>query len=374
MDAQWTMWLTTTALALVMLLVLRPVATRVGLIDVPGDRKQHTGHIPLIGGVGSFAALALAWFVLMPSNEHFQLFFWCSFVLVSIGAIDDARDLPAKFRLGAQIAMAIVLVTGTGLYLDGFGDLLGFGVIEFGPWLGALVTIAAVIGATNAFNMMDGIDGLAGMMSLVSLLALTYLFSASPGFDFELMLAFGICVALGPYMAMNLQLPLFRHKIFMGDAGSIFVGFAIVWLLVCGTQSDAQAFRPVTALWIIAVPLMDMVAIMVRRARKGQSLMKPDREHLHHIFLRAGFNQRQALLTITFVATVLAAVGLTGEVYQVPEWIMFAGFLGLFMLYDRALSHVWRLLVLFRKTCLWGAVGDPQASAEPVRPVSRGQK
>lgn len=374
MDAYWIMWLTTAALALLMLSVLRPVAGRVGLVDVPGDRKQHSGHIPLVGGVGSFIALALSWFALMPFNEPFTLFFVCSSVLVCIGSIDDAWDLPAKFRLGAQVTMAIVLVSGTGLYLDGFGDLFGLGAIEFGPWLGAFVTVAAVIGATNAFNMMDGIDGLAGMMSMVSLLALTYLFSNSPAFSFELMLAFGICMALLPYLAMNLQLPLFRHKIFMGDAGSIFVGFAIVWLLVCGTQSDAPAFRPVTALWIIAVPLMDMVAIMVRRARKGQSLMRPDREHLHHIFLRAGFNQRQALLTITFFSTLLAALGLLGELYQVPEWMMFGGFLALFVLYDRALSHVWRLLVLFRKTCLWGTVVEPQATRETVHPAPHVQK
>lgn len=98
--------------------------------------------------------------------------------------------------------------------------------------------------------------------------------------------------------------------------------------------------RPVTALWIIALPLMDMVAIMVRRVRNGQSMMVPDREHLHHMFLRAGFSQTQALVCIVFAATLLAAVGLMGELYQVPEWLMFAGFLGLFAVYGRLLGSV----------------------------------
>src|SRR5690606_8824505 len=135
----------------------------------------------------------------------------------------------------------------------------------------------------------------------------------------------------------------------MGDAGSMFIGFAVVWLLVNGTQPGQMAFRPVTALWLIALPLMDMVAIMVRRARKGQSVMKPDREHLHHIFMRAGFSDREALIMITGIALLLAAIGLLGEFFQLPEWFMFTAFIGLFTVYDWGLSHAWRLLVVFRK-------------------------
>src|SRR5699024_521025 len=119
----------------------------------------------------------------------------------------------------------------------------------------------------------------------------------------------------------------------MGDAGSIFIGFAVVWLLVNATQPGEMVMRPVTALWVIAIPLMDMVAIMVRRARKGQSVMKPDRDHLHHIFMRAGFTDREALLLITAVALIFAGIGLLGDFYQIPEWLMFAGFMGLFALY-----------------------------------------
>ncbi|MCG2582383.1 MAG: UDP-N-acetylglucosamine--undecaprenyl-phosphate N-acetylglucosaminephosphotransferase, partial [Marinobacter sp.] len=216
-------------------------------------------------------------------------------------------------------------------------------------WLGPLITIAAVIGATNAFNMIDGIDGLAGSMSLVTLLSLSFLFLQAPGNRLELALAFSIAIALLPYLAANLRMPPFKKKIFMGDAGSMFIGFSIVWLLVKGTQPETQALRPVTALWIIAIPLMDMVAIMVRRARKGQSVMKPDREHLHHIFMRAGFTDRESLLVITLVSLVFASIGLAGERFQVPEWLMFTLFVGMFAAYDWVLSHAWRLLVLFRK-------------------------
>jgi len=211
------------------------------------------------------------------------------------------------------------------------------------------VTIAAVIGATNAYNMVDGIDGLAGSMSLVTLGSLALLFAATPGFHIELVLAVTIIMSLLPYLTANLRLPLFRSRIFMGDAGSMFIGFSIVWLLVNGAQPDTGALRPVTALWICAIPLMDMVAIMIRRARKGQSVMVPDRDHLHHIFLRAGFTDRQALLVITVLAALLACAGILGDAFQVPEWLMFGLFMLVFGCYSWAIGHVWRLLVLLRR-------------------------
>lgn len=330
------------------LFFLRPIACRVHLLDTPDHRKLHKGSVPLIGGLSAFVGVSVAWMIGMPLISGHGLFLICAALLVIVGAVDDARDLPAKFRLGVQVLLGAVLTFGSGTSLVTFGNLLGFGPIELGI-LGPLVTIAAVIGATNAFNMVDGIDGLAGSLSLVALGSLALLFSTSSGLVPELALAVGISCALVPYLMANLRIPPFRNRIFMGDAGSMFIGFAVVWLLVNATQPGEMAMRPVTALWIIAIPLMDMVAIMVRRARKGQSVMKPDRDHLHHIFMRAGFSDREALLMITIVAMLFASVGLLGEFFHLPEWLMFTAFVGLFALYDWSLSHVWRLLVVVRK-------------------------
>lgn len=335
-------------ISLLAVIGLRPVARKIRLVDLPNHRKSHKGAVPLIGGVSAFAGLLVAWLISMPVANGFGIYLLCSLLLVVLGAIDDARDIPARFRLWAQIALGALLALGSGVYLTSLGNLLGFGSISLG-WFGPLVTVAAVIGATNAYNMMDGIDGLAGSMSLVTLVSLACLFTLAPGFSLELALAVTIGMALLPFMAANLRIYPFRKKIFMGDAGSMFIGFSVVWLLVNGAQESDAAFRPVTALWLIAVPLMDMVAIMIRRARKGQSIMAPDREHLHHICMRAGFSDRQALLLITMVSIILAGIGVVGEMVQAPEWLMFALFLVVFFLYDYALTHVWRLLVVFRK-------------------------
>ncbi len=326
---------------------LKSFARKIRLVDLPNDRKAHKGAIPLIGGLSAFSGLLVAWLISMPMVNGFGIYLFCSLLLVILGAIDDAKDIPARFRLLAQIALGAALSLGSGVYLTSFGNLLGFGSIPLG-WLGPVITVAAVIGATNAYNMMDGIDGLAGSMSLVTLLSLACMFVLGQGHKVELVLAITIAMALLPYMAANLRVYPFRRKIFMGDAGSMFIGFSVVWLLVNGVQEQNPAFRPVTALWFCAVPLMDMVAIMLRRARKGQSVMMPDREHLHHIFMRAGFSDREALSIITCIALMLAAIGFLGEVFSAPEWLMFGAFLALFALYYWSLSHIWRLLVVFR--------------------------
>lgn len=335
-------------ISLFSLFVLRPVAERTRLLDVPDQRKTHKGAVPLIGGLSAFLGLFAAWLIAMPFSGGYGIFLLCSLLLVALGAVDDARHLPASFRLGAQVAIGALLVYGSGVSLEHFGNLFGFGSIELG-WTGPLVTIAAVIGATNAFNMMDGIDGLAGSMSLVGLASLLILFVAAPGFGAETTLSLAIILALVPYMMANLRVPPFCKRIFMGDAGALFIGFSVVWLLTKGAQIEQGAFRPVTALWVIAIPLMDMVAIMVRRARKGGSMMEADRDHLHHIFLRAGLSDRQALAVITLMAVLMASIGLIGEWLALPGWLMFGGFLGVFFLYQWVLRHAWRVVVGLRR-------------------------
>jgi UDP-GlcNAc:undecaprenyl-phosphate GlcNAc-1-phosphate transferase len=130
----------------------------------------------------------------------------------------------------------------------------------------------------------------------------------------------------------------------MGDAGSMFVGLTIVWLLVDHTQGDTAAFRPITAVWLVGLPLMDMAAIMYRRARKGQSMLKPDRQHLHNIFMRAGLSSRQSLVAILALGACYCLIGILGEVYRVPESVMFYGFLVLLIIYSLVIQHIWSVL------------------------------
>mgnify|MGYP006178719061 CR=1 FL=1 len=115
-------------------------------------------------------------------------------------------------------------------------------------------------------------------------------------------------------------------------------------MLIVGTQSETASFRPVTALWLIAIPLLDMVAIMLRRIRKGQSPFKADREHLHHISLRLGLSSRESLALITSLACIFSSIGIIGEYLLLPDWLMLGLFLLVFSGYIFLLQHIWRII------------------------------
>ena len=130
----------------------------------------------------------------------------------------------------------------------------------------------------------------------------------------------------------------------MGDAGSTLIGFTVIWILLETTQGKTHPISPVTALWIIAIPLMDMVAIMYRRLRKGMSPFSPDRQHIHHLIMRAGFTSRQAFVLITLAAAILASIGVLAEYSRVvPEWVMLVLFLLAFVLYDYCIKRAWKV-------------------------------
>lgn len=323
------------------ILVLYPLSVRVGLVDIPRGRKQHQGAVPLIGGIATYCGLALALLLFADSSIQPLYYLACSGVIVLLGVFDDYLDLSVKLRLAVQTLVGLAMTFALDLHLASLGNLFGFGAVELGV-LGLPITLIAVIAAINAFNMTDGIDGLAGMLSLVSFITIA-IFMALWGQQEYAVLALLIALALLPYLACNLNL-IPGRRIFMGDAGSMLIGLSVIWLLIIGTQSESASFRPVTALWIIAIPLMDMIAIMVRRIRKGQSPFQADREHLHHISLRLGLSSRESLALITALACIFASIGIIGEYLLLPDWLMLLLFLLLFGAYLYLLQHIWRII------------------------------
>jgi len=323
-----------------------PVAERVGLVDIPAGRKQHDGKVPLIGGFAIYLSVLTTSMMFIPNSQALNIYLVSASLLLFIGVLDDKYDIPVRYRLVAQVIVASMMIFGAGLYLKDLGDLLGYGIISL-SFVGIFVTVIAVIGAINAFNMVDGIDGLAGMLSLITFAGLAFLLSRV-GSDWYLLPLLFIA-ALVAYLMFNLGWPTkILRKVFMGDAGSMLIGLTVVWLLVIGVDGGVEAFRPVTALYLIAIPLMDMAAIMFRRINKGDSPFKPDRDHLHHIFMRAGFTPFQSLVIISLCAGLFTFVGVLSELYQVPEAVMFIGFIVTFALYSYAIQHAWQIISSFR--------------------------
>ena len=332
------------------LFIFRKVAKRIGLVDKPNARKHHTGQIPLIGGISIFCSLILTLLLFTPLDKNIALYICCSTVLIGLGAIDDRFDISFKVRLVIQAAISLAMILVGEKSLHNLGYLMGSEVIQLPLIVSYLVTIFGVIGAINAFNMVDGIDGLLGGLASVTFGALGVLFYHSGNYELAKYCLL-IVVAILPYIMLNLGIPFGqRFKVFMGDAGSIFIGFTVIWLLIEASQGESHnAIRPVTALWLIALPLMDMVCIMVRRIRKGQSPFKPDREHLHHICQRIGFSSRGSLLVICLMASIMAGVGIWSELNAVNETVMFIAFLIVFAVYFYVIAHIWKITGFIKK-------------------------
>lgn len=330
--------LTSFFFAFIAIKLFKPIAVDVGLVDKPNARKRHDGQVPLIGGISIFAAVLAASLLWLPNTLELRMYLIASAMMVFIGALDDKYDLKVRIRIVGQIIIASLMIYGVGGYIANLGDLFGLGDINLGP-VGIIFTYFAIIVVINAYNMVDGIDGLIGSLSLntFTAIAILFLISGNNGYlSYPLMLA----TATLPYLVFNLGFfKKYTNKIFMGDAGSMFIGLSVVWLLSMGTQGENASFRPVTALWICAVPLMDMLAIVMRRYRKGKSPFKPDRDHLHHILQRAGLSSRQTLIAITVFSIMMSSLGLLGEYFQVPESIELALFVVIFILYNKYARH-----------------------------------
>lgn len=335
------------------LLISHKLAPQIGLVDTPDSRKRHQGQVPLVGGFAIGVTLFVSLLQTGVPIPHQSLFLFSIVTLVALGVLDDRFDLSCKSRLLVQASIATLIALFADIQLVTFGDAFGFGYVTF-QWFAIPLTVIAVIGAINAFNMVDGIDGLLGTLASITLLGLCVLF-ALQGDTAHMQLCIIMLCTLVPYLTFNLGLWGSQYRLFMGDAGSMMIGFVVVWLLFTLTQPNTgsvvyqyASVRPVTALWLIAVPLMDMVAIMARRVRKGQSPMTPDRGHLHHIFQRIGFNSRQTLFIISAIALCCAAIGVIGEMLAIKESTMFYLFLMLFGGYYWILSKIFRFTAYLR--------------------------
>ncbi|AGI31520.1 TPA: UDP-N-acetylglucosamine--undecaprenyl-phosphate N-acetylglucosaminephosphotransferase [Mannheimia haemolytica] len=342
----WLTFLTVFIVSFLALIVMRPVAEFVGLVDKPNFRKRHQGLIPLIGGIALFIGNLTFYFMQWQDMRLPELYLTAVTILLIIGVLDDRFDISPLLRAGIQAALAGAMIY-SGLSLSSLGQIIAPFSIELG-WLGIVFTVFITIGVINAFNMVDGIDGLLAGLSSVSFAGLgTLMFiNGEPSLGYW---CFALIFVLLPYAMFNLSLFGAKWKVFMGDSGSMLIGFTIIWILLLSTQGQGSPISPITGLWLIAVPLIDMVAVIIRRLKKGKSPFKPDRLHLHHLMMRAGLTSRQALLVITLWAGFCSTIGVLGEVYYWNQWVMMLMFIGLFFLYAYSITHAWRVTRFVRR-------------------------
>jgi UDP-GlcNAc:undecaprenyl-phosphate GlcNAc-1-phosphate transferase len=330
-----------------MTLLLKPISNKIGLVDRPTTRKQHNGEIPLIGGIAMYTSCSLAALFFVPHSSDMTYLLASCGLLVMTGSIDDKYDISYKIRLFVQTLCATMLIWGANTQLVSFGNIFGSGEIRL--WLFSIpITLVAVVGMINAYNMIDGIDGLSGGLSLISTIGLYFLINEkiSDGASNVLLLMIG---ALSAYLILNLHIfPKWTSKVFMGDAGSMLIGFVITAFLIRYSQSPKQIIMPVTALWLAAVPLMDIIVTSIRRIKKGKSPFHPDRTHIHHIFLRSGFQKETTLIIILLFQALTVAVGIYMEsTGNAP--LSAITFIVLFLVYMQFIKHSFKVAKLIRK-------------------------
>ncbi|QBQ55959.1 MraY family glycosyltransferase [Nitrosococcus wardiae] len=323
--------------------VSTPLAFRIGLVDRPGGRKNHRVETPLVGGAAMFCGFLFAVLSINDSLSHLRPFFAGSALLVIIGILDDFRELPVWVRFLSQVIAALLMTVGGGVVVENLGFLFDAQEVHLGAWA-VPFTVFGVVGVINAFNMSDGMDGLSGMYALTTLLFLAWA-AANGGMGGDQRILLVLVSVVAGFLAFNYRFP-GRHRAlaFMGDAGSMFLGYALVWFLVSLSQKPAAPISPVTALWLVALPLLDTASITLRRILKGRSPFAPDREHFHHIFLVAGWSVPLAVNMMVTMAFTLAGLGFLGHYTGVSQWLMFYAFLGVFLVYFWGVRRAWKVM------------------------------
>lgn len=310
---------------------LVPRAERYGLIDHPGaGRKDHIDKTPTVGGLAIVAGLTLTALLAQFASEVHPAF-WAGLLLIACtGAFDDRFDLGPAIKFAAQIVAALLMIYWGGSMLHSLGDLVSDAPLTLGRFALPL-TVFAVIGVVNAVNLCDGADGLAGGLVFIAVFWIA-LMSAASAHAGTLVPALLGCIAA--FLALNLRSPWrSRAAVFLGDAGSLSLGFVLAWLTVGATREGAQLFAPVTAIWLVAIPISDTLVCLGRRLLRGQSPFRADRTHLHHILIDLGMPVARAVALILLLAFVLAGAGVAGWALRVPEYVMFYTAMAVFAVY-----------------------------------------
>lgn len=342
----WGFYLLAITATVVLLRILRPIAIKFGLIDIPGERKIHRASVPLVGGLAIWIVLAISYvlarFVFNAEWLGMGGYFLAASILVAIGLLDDLMELKVWVRLATQVCAALAAVYFGHALLVHLGNLWGWGGVQTGLWA-VPFTVFCMVGLINAFNMLDGLDGLAGGVALVILFWLLLVAVLTQRTDLSIALILFASILIG-FLICNMRLPWRREIVFLGDAGSILLGFTLAWCAIRISQAPQQTLMPAAALWILGLPVLDTVSTMLRRTLHKRSPFAAGRDHLHHLLLAFGWSDSVTVLVEMVFAAILGAVGFFGWRYGARELDLSVGFIALSMVYFGVVEMAWRFL------------------------------
>lgn len=273
-----------------------------GLVDIPNDRSSHTKITPRGAGIGfGFAFFISSLFFSFDLFIEQWIVYLAIFMVFLLGILDDHKDASPKAKFYVIFLATFILYLGD-ISIYSLGTFLG---VEIPLWYFALpFTMIAVAGFTNALNLIDGLDGLAATVSIVILSSFLYI-GYLHNDTFIINLCLTTIVSLFAFLYFNWN----PAKIFMGDSGSLFLGFIIAVVAIL----SLEYIHPIAVLYLAALPLMDTLIVMVRRIRNGKSPFSPDKTHIHHILLI--FFQKKVKKTVSFLILLQVIFSLIGLMF-----------------------------------------------------------
>ena len=305
--------------------VLARLAPGWGLLAQSGPRMQHQGSIPTVGGLAmgvAFLATYALTALMSRTASLSPLLATAVAITLAGGVLDDRHALRSLPKFAFQIAAAALLALTGDALLTHLGQLMSAELFTLGRWAAPL-SVFALVGVMNAMNMADGLDGLAGALALAACIS----FGASASFaghgpEFAV-----ICITAGATLAFlffNAHLP-WRHQatVFMGDTGSLLLGLLLGWFAVRLSMSERPALAPITAVWMLALPIADTVTLLVRRSLRGRNPFHADRHHMHHILMALGLSSARTTALLFWLALALGIGALIADRLGVPQYVMF---------------------------------------------------
>jgi len=296
---------TTFILTVLMTPFVKKFAIRVGAVDQPNQRKVHTKIMPRMGGLAIYLSFIIGYLVFVGNFQDGWPILAGATMIVLVGMLDDLYQLQAKVKLLGQVIAAVITVFG-GIQMH-FITLPIFDRVEFGI-LAIPISIVWVIGVTNAINLIDGLDGLAAGVSSIILATLAFL-SFTMGDLFIGAISLLLLGSTTGFLVFNFH----PAKIFMGDTGSLFLGYMISVLSIAGLFKNVTFFSLLIPIIILGVPLLDTFFAMIRRFINNKPLMSPDKDHLHHCLIRIGFTHKQTVVLIYGLSSIFSVAAIIFE-------------------------------------------------------------
>ncbi len=302
--------------ALVSVLALTPVARtlalRLGAVDIPEDRKIHEKTTPTLGGVAIYASIMIGIGVYMLvaeyniSSDMLGIILGAT-VIFAFGVVDDIRGLSPLSKLFGQILGAGVLVV-MGVQIQNI-HIPGSAVISLSPELSVVVSLIWVVAFINIINLIDGLDGLAAGITCIAAASMFY-FATQTGAGSAFVDAALISIVIAGATLGFLRYNFHPASVFMGDSGSMLLGFLLGAITIQGVLKSVAAVALVVPLMAMAIPILDTGMAIARRIRRGKPITHADKEHIHHRLLNMGHSQKQAVLLLYFWTALLCGTSL----------------------------------------------------------------